>query len=209
TRSLIVQSSYSSVGPPLILYFMRPRSPPACITRRPPGAGTRAASLSKLEITPDLAGATIAAILRKHFPDRSWSAVRQLVAARRSLINTDLCLDPARRLKAGGSVEVLDQPLPKPPAREDIVIRHVDRHVVVVEKPAGIPTVRHPAERDWPAQRKVLVPTLDDLVLGQIRQNEKAPVKGKRPRLRIVHRLDKETSGLVVFARTVEAEPGL
>ena len=162
-----------------------------------------------LEITAEFAGATLAAVLRKRFPERSWSVVRQLVAARRVRINTDLCLDPARRLKAGDSVEVLDEPLPKPPVREDIVIRHLDRHVVVVEKPAGIPTVRHPAERDWPAQRKVLVPTLDDLVLGQIRQKEKAPVKGKRPRLRIVHRLDKETSGLVVFARSVEAERGL
>jgi 23S rRNA pseudouridine1911/1915/1917 synthase len=165
--------------------------------------------LNTLEITPELAGATLAAVLRQRFPERSWSTVRQLVAARRVRINTDLCLDPARRLQAGDSVEVLDQPLPKLPAREDIVIRHLDRHVVVVEKPAGIATVRHPAERAWTAQRRALVPTLDDLVLGQIRQGEKAPVKGKRPRLRIVHRLDKETSGLVVFARTVDAERGL
>ncbi len=162
-----------------------------------------------LEITPDLAGATLAALLRKRFPDHSWTAVRKLVAARQVRINADLCLDPARRLKAGDIVEVFDQPLPKLPARADIVLRHLDRHVVVVEKPAGIPTVRHPAERDWPAQRKALVPTLDDLVLGQLRKGEEAPLKGKRPRLRIVHRLDKETSGLVGFARTVEAERGL
>ena len=165
--------------------------------------------MNKLEITLDLAGVTVAALLRKHHPDRSWSAVRKLVAGRRVRVNGDQCLDPARRLKAGDTVEVLDQPLPKLPAREDIVIRHLDRHVVVVEKPAGIPTVRHPAEREWPAQRKALVPTLDDLVLGQILQKEKPAQKGKRPRLRIVHRLDKETSGLLVFARTVEAERGL
>jgi 23S rRNA pseudouridine1911/1915/1917 synthase len=162
-----------------------------------------------LEITADFAGVTLAAVLRQHFPERSWKAVRQLVAARRVRVNADLCLDPARRLKAGDTVEVLDHTLPKLPARDDIVICHLDRHVVVVEKPAGIPTVRHPAERDWPAQRKVLVPTLDGLVLEHIRKMEKAPLKGKRPRLRIVHRLDKETSGLVVFARTVEAERGL
>jgi 23S rRNA pseudouridine1911/1915/1917 synthase len=34
-------------------------------------------------------------------------------------------------------------------------------------------------------------------------------IKGSLPRLRIVHRLDKETSGLVVFARSVAAERGL
>src|SRR5207249_8278280 len=32
---------------------------------------------------------------------------------------------------------------------------------------------------------------------------------GPRPRLRVVQRLDKETSGLIVFARTVDAERGL
>ena len=132
-----------------------------------------------------------------------------MVAGRRVRLNGDLCLDAARRLQVGDTVDILDQPLPKLPARDDIVIRHLDRHVVVVEKPAGIPTVRHPAEHDWPVQRKALVPTLDDLVLGQILQREKSAHKGKRPRLRIVHRLDKETSGLVVFARTAEAERGL
>ena len=165
--------------------------------------------MNTLEITPDLAGATLAAILRKRFSERSWSAVRQLVAARRVRINADLCLDPARRLKAGDIVEFLEQSQPKLPAHDDIVIRHLDRHLVVVEKPAGIPTVRHPAERDWAARRKELVPTLDGLVLKQIRHGEKAPLKGKTPRLRIVHRLDKETSGLVVFARTVDAERDL
>lgn len=165
--------------------------------------------MNLLEITPELVGATLAAVLRKHFPEHSWKVVRQLVAARRVRVNADLCLDPARRLKAGDNIELLDQPLPKLPDREDIVIRHLDRHVVVVEKPAGIPTVRHPAERDWPARRRALVPTLDDLVLSQILRQEQVPLKGKRPRLRIVHRLDKETSGLVVFARTVEAERGL
>jgi 23S rRNA pseudouridine1911/1915/1917 synthase len=165
--------------------------------------------LNTLEITPELAGVTLAAILRKRFPECSWSAVRHLVAARRVRVNSDLCLDPARRLKAGDIVEFLQQSLPKLQAHDDIVIRHLDRHLVVVEKPAGIPTVRHPAERDWPARRKALVPTLDDLVIGQIRKEKRAPLKGKPGRFRIVHRLDKETSGLVVFARTVEAERGL
>jgi 23S rRNA pseudouridine1911/1915/1917 synthase len=77
---------------------------------------------------------------------------------------------------------------------------------MVVEKPAGIPTVRHPAEYHWPARRRALAPTLDDLVLSQIGVFSK---KGTRPRLRVVHRLDKETSGLMVFARTVVAERGL
>jgi 23S rRNA pseudouridine1911/1915/1917 synthase len=75
----------------------------------------------------------------------------------------------------------------------------------VAEKPAGICTVRHPAERDWPERRKALSPTLQDLVAARIAT---PPHRLRRP-LRIVHRLDKETSGLVVFARSVAAERGL
>jgi len=69
--------------------------------------------------------------------------------------------------------------------------------------------VRHPAERDWTPQRKALSPTLQDLVPRQIARRAGRTPKGPLPRLRVVHRLDKETSGLVVFARTVAAERGL
>jgi 23S rRNA pseudouridine1911/1915/1917 synthase len=85
----------------------------------------------------------------------------------------------------------------------------LDKHVVVVEKPSGISTVRHPLERDWPASRKALSPTLEDLVPRLIADQERRKGKHALQRLRVVHRLDKATSGLVVFARTAEAEKGL
>jgi 23S rRNA pseudouridine1911/1915/1917 synthase len=69
--------------------------------------------------------------------------------------------------------------------------------------------VRHPAERAWTEQRKALSPTLEDLVPRLILRQEGRRQKGPPPRLRVVQRLDKETSGLVVFARTVAAERGL
>jgi len=160
-----------------------------------------------ISVTSELAGTTLAAILRKHMPGQSWTAIRRFIASRRVRINGDLGLDPARRLKEGDAIELLDRSLPKPPAHDQIAIRHLDEHIVVVEKPAGIPTVRHPAEYEWSPRRRALAPTLDDLVLAQIGKRSPQPKKG--PRLRIVHRLDKETSGLVVFARTVAAERGL
>jgi 23S rRNA pseudouridine1911/1915/1917 synthase len=92
---------------------------------------------------------------------------------------------------------------------DQIPIRHIDEHIVVVEKPSGISTVRHPAERDWLEERRLLVLTLDDLVMRQIGMRLPRKKHDPRPRLRVVQRLDKETSGLVVFARTVDAERGL
>jgi len=124
-------------------------------------------------------------------------------------VGGDLCLDGARRLKEGEAVEVLARPLPRPRHDHQVRLRHLDGDLVVVEKPSGISTVRHPSERAWNAERKALSPTLEDMLPRLIVRAENRPVKGPLPRLRIVQRLDKETSGLVVFARSVEAERGL
>src|SRR5262245_40415392 len=103
-----------------------------------------------LTVPPADAGLTLTALLRSYLLNQSWSQVRRLIASRRVRLNGELCLDPARRLKEGDAVEVTDRPAPKPRDRETVVIRHLDEHLVVVEKPSGISTVRHPAERDWP-----------------------------------------------------------
>jgi 23S rRNA pseudouridine1911/1915/1917 synthase len=161
-------------------------------------------------IPADQAGATLAGILRARLSGQSWTQVRRLVETRRAKVNGELCFDPARRLKEGETIELLAKPAPKPRQAESIVVRHLDEHVVVVGKPSGLPTVRHPLERDWTERRKALAPTLEDLTPPLIARAEgRRPRKGPLPRLRVVHRLDKETSGLVVFARTVAAERGL
>jgi 23S rRNA pseudouridine1911/1915/1917 synthase len=171
---------------------------------------------------------TLAALLRVLLPGQSWRQVERVIATRRVRLGGDLCLDPARRVHLGEKVEVLDRPAAGPRRAEGLVLRYLDEHIVVVEKPAGLNTVRHPAERDWSARRKALSPTLEDLLPVRILERERdladrpqrngprRPVArsagGKKrplPRLRVVHRLDKDTSGLVVFARTVEAERGL
>lgn len=159
-------------------------------------------SKSAYSVSVEQANSTVAAIVRAMNPEMSWANAGRLISSRKVKINGELCLDPARRLREGETVEVLAQPVSAPRERQEIVIRFSDEHVVVVEKPAGISTVRHPAERDWPDRRRKLAPTLDDLVTWQLRL--------RRPRrLRIVQRLDKETSGLLVFARTVLAEQAL
>ncbi len=161
-----------------------------------------------IPITSELSGQTLAAILRKVLPGYSWKAVRQFVASRRVKIGSDLCLDPARRLREGESLEILSKPAPKRPHLQSITFRFVDEHLVVVEKPAGLSSVRHPSERNWSKKRRALSPTLDDLVAKKLAFQERRKPETV-PRLRIVHRLDKETSGLLVFARTPEAERSL
>jgi 23S rRNA pseudouridine1911/1915/1917 synthase len=159
-----------------------------------------------IAISAEQAGQTLTAIVRSQMLGRSWTQVRQLIAARRVRVNQDVCLDPARRLKQADTVEVMERPVPAQPAAGSVVVRYLDDHLVVVEKPTGISTVRHPSERAWPARRKALSPTLEDIVPKLIARQEGRARKGPLPRLRVVQRLDKETSGLVVFARSVIAE---
>lgn len=163
-------------------------------------------SLETVTITRESANTTLSAVVRSQLVGYSWSKVRRLVESRRITINGELCLDPARRLREGQIIEILDRPAPKPRQNETVKIAYFDTHLVVVEKPSGISTVRHPLERDWPAKRKALSPTLEEIVPKFIAQREGHSRKGPPPRLRVVHRIDKETSGLVVFARTVSAE---
>src|SRR6266851_2691348 len=166
-------------------------------------------SLEPISISPESANTTLSAVIRARLPGYSWSQVRRLIETRHVRINGELCLDPARRLREGEIVEILDRPAPKPQQYETVKIAHLDTHIVVIEKPSGVSTVRHPLERDWPAKRKALSPTLEEIVPKLIAQREGRTRKGPPARLRVVHRIDKETSGLVVFARTIPAERGL
>jgi len=162
-------------------------------------------SVAPIVTSSDQAGLTLAALLRRHQPTQSWNQIRRLIATRHARVNGEPCLDPARRLNEGDTVDLLAHPIPKPKQAESVVILHVDAHIVVVEKPSGISTVRHPSEREWPARRKALSPTLEDIVPKLIARREGRSRKGPLPRLRVV-RLDKETSGLLIFARSVLAE---
>src|SRR5437870_12445626 len=94
----------------------------------------------------ELSGATLAAVLRGYMPRQSWSQVRRLIETRRVRIGGEVCLDPARRLREGQVIEILDRPAPKPRQDDEIKITYLDTHLVVVEKPSGMSTVRHPME---------------------------------------------------------------
>ncbi len=130
-----------------------------------------------------------------------------------------VCADPQRRVKAGQTIQLDAQPAQAvraglPHAARGIVVRHVDGEIVVVEKPAGLTTVRHAEEVAALGKRakKFLPPTLVDLLPGVLanRHGEPSRVSGRlKGRIRAVHRIDKETSGLVVLARTPEAESRL
>ena len=157
------------------------------------------------------AGQTLAAVLRVRGGEGrplSWTQARQLIEARRVQVNGTACVDDARRLSAGETVTVLTAALRPPPQAGALVVRHLDDHLVVVEKPAGVLSVRNPEEAGWDERRKGREPTLDELLQKRLlRPRSKAVAADWR--VRPVHRLDRDTSGLMLYALSAVAEAKL
>ena len=85
-----------------------------------------------------------------------------------------------------------------------IRIYYADDSIVVVDKPPDLTTMRHAEEAaEFGSRgRRFLPTTLADLLPALLTKRERRPAGRVRP----VHRLDKETSGLVVFARDRASE---
>lgn len=140
---------------------------------------------------------TVAAVVRQQM-GVAWSRARGLCAEGRVTVNGERCLDAASRVPPGASV-VVDSQAPKlragPLTKSAIVF--ADRDVVVVDKPAGMLSVA-----DEPANKDTLAHHLRTLLRGRSGD-------GLDAKLGIVHRLDKDTSGLMVFARNAASQRAL
>jgi 23S rRNA pseudouridine1911/1915/1917 synthase len=149
-------------------------------------------------VTAEEAGQTLPALLRELLPGTSWSAARELCRSGRVRVDGSMIPDPAARVSAGSRIELRpDGPsLPRGPLPPQAVV-YADAELVVVDKPAGLLTVPFAGERD------TLV-TLTRTILS--RREGTGGTGGRGPALRVVQRLDKETSGLLVFARSIAAE---
>src|SRR5437667_8623616 len=155
----------------------------------PPGA-------RRIEITigAEDGGVRLDRALQRQLPDLSRTRLKQLILSGQIAGDGRLLRDPAQRASAGARVVVM---LPEPdeatPAAQPIAlnIRFEDEHLIVVDKPAGL--VVHPAPGNPEG-------TLVNALLAHC-GDSLAGIGGVR-RPGIVHRLDKDTSGLLVVAKT-------
>jgi 23S rRNA pseudouridine1911/1915/1917 synthase len=143
------------------------------------------------------AGTTLAAALRRRLPGRSWNHVRRLVETGKVRVAGEVVLDPAVRVAAGAQLAVV---MAAPRPREEMVgfrVAFEDGHLVIIEKPQGVSSV--------PYERKDTGTALD-LIREHWRRTGK---RATATPLYTVHRLDKDTSGLLCFAKTRLAERAL
>ena len=140
---------------------------------------------------------TLAAALRRRLPGRSWSDVRRLCETGKVSLDGQVALDPAARVRAGQALSI-EMNAPKPRVlTPGFRIVHDDAHLVVIEKPSGVSSV--------PYERKE-TGTAMDLVRDAWRA---AGRRATATPLYVVHRIDKDTSGLLCFAKTRLGERGL
>jgi 23S rRNA pseudouridine1911/1915/1917 synthase len=149
----------------------------------------------QLEIDSSLAGRTLADVVRSGTePACSWSQARELCKRGKVRHNGQVETDAAVRVQAGDRVSVDPQ---APRLREHVLpesaLVHVDSQIVVVNKPAGLISV--PFDE---ADKNTLVDRLRFLLRRKHGQ--------QGAELGVVQRLDKDTTGLMVFARTLAAK---
>ncbi|WP_438007251.1 RluA family pseudouridine synthase [Sorangium sp. So ce321] len=135
----------------------------------------------------------------------SWSDARRLIETGKVLVGNAVATSARRRVLNGERVEIrLHAPRPETVRRRKLegeLVVYADASVVVVNKPAGVSTI--PYGDEDPAEQAA---TLDALVREVLARRDR--LRGRAP-LGVVQRLDKGTSGLLVFARTLAAKKHL
>jgi 23S rRNA pseudouridine1911/1915/1917 synthase len=156
-------------------------------------------------VAPELAGGALDAVVRALF-EASWGKARGWIESGKVFVDGVASMDARAPVRGGATVELrMNAPRPRAgggtapgaPSRggggaffsRDRIV-HADAQVVVVDKPPGISSVPYDEKERG---------TLIDLVRETL---------GAR-KLEVVHRIDKETSGLLVFARTADAARAL
>jgi len=136
----------------------------------------------------------------------SWGVTRDRICGGKISVNGRTVLDIGFQAPAGAEI-VYSENARRPKPEDDLLppsaVVYVDREIAVVDKPSGLLTV--PWER---GDR----PTLDQLLKTVLTRRDKSKGVARGPgkvELHVVHRLDRNTSGLLVFARTLVARDGL
>jgi 23S rRNA pseudouridine1911/1915/1917 synthase len=146
--------------------------------------------------TVNVAGQTLAAFVKVR-TNVAWSVAKRHVTTGKVFVDGAAVTQIDRRLAVGEQVELrLAAPKPRDPLREGELV-YDDTHVVVIDKPAGVNSVPY-EERE--------TGTAMDLIRGAWRRMGKPATSIP---LHVVHRIDRATSGLLMFAKTKKAEVGL
>ena len=163
----------------------------------PPAAVDGQAQTQVLTVPVECAGMRLDQALAQMLPQHSRSRIRTWIDGGDVMLGGEKP-EAKRRVDGGECVVVTMPPDPRAarftPQKLPLAIVHEDDDIIVVDKPAGL--VVHPGSGNWDG-------TLANALLHH------APQLARVARAGIVHRLDKDTSGLLVVAKTEVAQTDL
>jgi len=154
---------------------------------------------SRLTVGRTAAGARLDRWLAESLPDLSRSRIQHLIAGQHVTVN-GAATKASHRLHGGETIEIDVLPLPPDdlvPEPIALTVLHEDDHVLVIDKPAGM--VVHPGAGN----------ATGTLAAAALAHAPAIAGVGGPGRPGIVHRLDKDTSGVLVMAKTRAAYEGL
>jgi RluA family pseudouridine synthase len=143
------------------------------------------------EISFDVRGlaepARLDVLLRRRFPEWGRQAVQRLIAARHVQVNGKRVWLASWQVRNGDRIQITEAPAPKPSPIsqwDERWLLTADEHLVALNKPSGLPS-EAPPMRSAPSLHALAVERFGPLIL--------------------LHRLDRDTSGVLLLARTAEA----
>jgi len=155
----------------------------------------------RLEVGPDEAGERLDSFLARRDGRFSRNRFKALIKESQVTVGGRTLVEPNYRVKSGDDIAfTVPEPQDATPQPEAIGLNVVfeDADLIVIDKPAGL--VVHPAAGNWSG-------TLVNALLHHCGDSLSGIGGVRRPG--IVHRLDKETSGLIVVAKSDPAHRGL
>jgi 23S rRNA pseudouridine1911/1915/1917 synthase len=166
-------------------------------TSSPPAAPEQASVL----VAPEETGDRLDRVLARHIAALSRSRLKVLIETGAVAIDGQTIRDPSHHVNSGSTIVVdVPPPLPAKPEAEPIPLRIIyeDGDIVVIDKPRNL--VVHPAAGHWTGTLvNALIAHCGDSLSG---------IGGER-RPGIVHRLDKDTTGVMIVAKNDQAHRAL
>lgn len=123
--------------------------------------------------------------LKKMFSNLSKNSVKSLLHNEKVFVNGNMTTKYNYELNIGNVVEIREK------VAKNIDIIYEDKDIIVINKPSGLLTVATEKEKNKTAYHLVM---------------EYLKKKNKNNRIFIIHRLDKDTSGIIMFAKNERAK---
>jgi len=153
-----------------------------------------------VDLGPEAVGQRLDKALALAAPDLSRARIQALMAEGRVTYADEVMTDGSSRAREGLYLIAVPEPLPAEPQPEDIplTVLFEDEHLIVIDKPAGMTVHPAPGHQTGTLVNALLFHCGDSLsgIGGVLRPG-------------IVHRLDKDTSGVMVAAKSDAAHQGL